>query len=236
VAFGTITAGVFTHTVKLEGSIFNGREPDENRTNFDYAGRSLDSYAGRVSVNPTPHWSVSGSFAYLKSPEGLRPDESIHRVTASALYSGAVGGDGVLAATAVYGANRRSGATESEPSYLLEANLEFLARHSVFGRAELVRKESADLSLPPSVIADAVNVAEIALGYSYDLNSAGPLRLGLGVRGSLNFVPQALEPVYGSRTPTGLAIFLRLRPAHMAAEHDMMKGMPMAAMTERGVR
>jgi hypothetical protein len=236
VAFGTITAGIFTRMVRLEGSIFNGREPDENRTNFDYEGRSLDSYAGRVSVNPTPHWSVSSSFAYLKSPEGLRPDESIHRLTASALYSGAVGGAGMLSAAAIFGANRRSGATESEPSYLLEANLDFMARHSVFGRIELVRKESTDLALPPTVGADAVNVGEVALGYAYDLNHTGPLRLGVGVRASVNFVPQSLEPVYGSRTPTGLAVFLRLRPAHMSAEHDMMKGMPMATVTERGAR
>jgi hypothetical protein len=236
VAFGTVTAGVFTRMAKLEGSIFNGREPDENRTNLDYAGRSLDSYAGRVSVNPTPHWSLSGSFAYLKSPEGLRPNESIHRTTVSALYSNTVGGDGMLSAAAIYGANRRSGAVESEPSYLVEANLDFMVRHNVFGRVELVRKESVDLALPPSVGADAVNVGEIAVGYAYDLNRAGPLRLGVGVRGSLNFVPQSLEPLYGSRTPTGLAVFLRLRPAYMSAEHDMMKGMPMAAMTERGAR
>ncbi|HEV2641193.1 MAG TPA: hypothetical protein VGT98_00725, partial [Candidatus Elarobacter sp.] len=47
VSFGVITTGLYTRTVKLEGSIFNGREPDAIRTNFDYKGRSLDSYAGR---------------------------------------------------------------------------------------------------------------------------------------------------------------------------------------------
>ena len=51
--------------------MFNGREPDENRTNFDYAGRSLDSYAGRVSLNPNGEWTVSASYAYLKTPEAL---------------------------------------------------------------------------------------------------------------------------------------------------------------------
>src|SRR5439155_1332867 len=69
ITFGVLTAGVFTRTTKLEASIFNGREPDEDRTNFDYAGRALDSYSARLSVNPGAHWSVSTWYAYLKSPE-----------------------------------------------------------------------------------------------------------------------------------------------------------------------
>src|SRR2546428_434644 len=44
ITFGVITAGLFTRSVKVEGSVFNGREPDENRTDFDYAGRRLHSY------------------------------------------------------------------------------------------------------------------------------------------------------------------------------------------------
>src|SRR5438034_1250462 len=39
ITFGVVTAGVFTRSAKLEASWFNGREPDEIRTNFDYAVR-----------------------------------------------------------------------------------------------------------------------------------------------------------------------------------------------------
>ena len=42
ISFGVLTAAIFSRTVKLEGSLFNGREPDEDRYDFDYAGRSLD--------------------------------------------------------------------------------------------------------------------------------------------------------------------------------------------------
>src|SRR2546426_11636353 len=52
ITFGVVTAGMFTRNVKLEASWFNGREPDENRTNFDYTGRRLDSYSARLTVNP----------------------------------------------------------------------------------------------------------------------------------------------------------------------------------------
>jgi hypothetical protein len=58
VSFGVLTGGIFTHTWQLEGSIFNGREPDENRWNFDPI--KLDSYSARFTVNPNVHWSLQG--------------------------------------------------------------------------------------------------------------------------------------------------------------------------------
>jgi hypothetical protein len=76
---GVLTAGVFTRSLRLEASIFNGREPDETRTDFDYEGRSLDSYAARLTWNPTANWSLSGSWAYLESPDAAVPDESMRR-------------------------------------------------------------------------------------------------------------------------------------------------------------
>jgi len=52
--------------------------------------------------------------------------------------------------------------------------------------------------------------------------------IGLGAAGTLNFVPGALEPYYGSKTPVGAFIFLRLRPFH-ASKKGMgdMGGMKM---------
>lgn len=227
IAFGTVTAGVFTKSLKVEGSVFNGREPDEIRTNFDYGGRTLDSYAGRLSWNPSANWSLSGSFAYLKSPEALHPEESTHRVTAAAAYARPFGGDAMLTATAIYGANRRSGNSASEPSYLVEGNLDFFARHSVFARAEYVRKDAADLVVS-GIPAAAVNVGEFTLGYVVDVNGSGPARLGVGVLGSVSTVPSSLERAYGSPNPTGFAVYLRIRPAPMMSamhDHMMMNGM-----------
>lgn len=36
----------------------------------------------------------------------------------------------------------------------------------------------------------------------------------LGAAATLNFVPAPLEPYYGSRNPTGIFVFLRMRPFH----------------------
>jgi len=35
---------------------------------------------------------------------------------------------------------------------------------------------------------------------------------GLGARGALDLIPGALESVFGSRAPVGVAVFLRIRP------------------------
>jgi hypothetical protein len=79
ITFGVVTGALYSRRWKLEGSVFNGREPDENRWNFDYAGRSLDSYAGRLSVNPTGRVSLSAWYGLLESPEALHPQYSVLR-------------------------------------------------------------------------------------------------------------------------------------------------------------
>jgi hypothetical protein len=45
--------------------------------------------------------------------------------------------------------------------------------------------------------------------------------------GTVNLVPDALEPSYGSRTPAGGLLFLRLRPINSAETHAAMHSMPM---------
>ena len=50
ITFGVVTAGVYGHRWKAEASAFNGREPDEERTDIDFA--PLDSVSGRVWFLP----------------------------------------------------------------------------------------------------------------------------------------------------------------------------------------
>src|SRR5205085_12035647 len=107
--FGGVTAGVITRNVKLEVSWLDSREPNENRNSCDYAGRRLDSYSARLTVNPGPRWSLSTWYAYLKSPEGLHPDESLHRSGAAALTTQPVGTKGTWSSGLIYGANDQIG-------------------------------------------------------------------------------------------------------------------------------
>ena len=39
IAYGVVTGGVYGNRWKAEASLFNGREPDENRTDFDFVAR-----------------------------------------------------------------------------------------------------------------------------------------------------------------------------------------------------
>ncbi|MDQ6610893.1 MAG: hypothetical protein M3Y64_00550 [Gemmatimonadota bacterium] len=233
IAFGVLTAGVFTHSLKLEASVFNGREPDENRTNFDYRGRSLDSYASRVTLNPSGEWSVSASYAYLKSPETVHPEESLHKIGASVLNNRSFGTTGTLSSALIFGGNRPSTTKTLSPSVLLESSLEIGNGHSLFGRAEYVRKSAEELVLGANAPAQTFNVGELTLGYLYEFDRMGAIRTGLGVRAAVNVVPSNLSATYGSRSPTGYAVYVRFRPAPMvdhggnSMEHSMgkMKGM-----------
>src|SRR2546421_1265239 len=212
ITFGVVTAGVFTRNVKLEASWFNGREPDENRTNFDYAGRRLDSYSARLTVNPGPGWSLSTWYAYLKSPEGLHPGESLHRIGASALTTQAVGTKGTWSSGLIYGANDQIGPGPLASSIVLESTVDLDGRNAFFGRAEYVRKSAEELVIPSVPATTQYDVGVLALGYLHTVGTVAGLAAGLGVRGSVNFVPSSLNAVYGRRTPAGGAVYLRLPP------------------------
>src|SRR5216684_3941750 len=211
ITFGVATAGVFTRAVKLEGSWFNGREPDEERTGFDYSGRKLDSYSVRLTANPGPRWSVSGWYAYLKSPEALHPDESLHRFGASALTTQGFGKEGRWASALIWGANDPLGSGRVSNSVALESNLDLDGTNAIFGRAEYITKSAEELviSAPPATEYD---MGAVAVGYLRTVADIAGLSAGVGVRGSVNFVPSSLAAVYGRRTPLGLAVYLRLRP------------------------
>src|SRR2546429_2047967 len=91
ITFGVVTAGGFSRRAQPAGSWVNGRGPGAPPTPVRYARRRLDSYGARLTVNPGPPWSLSTWYAYLKSPEALNPDESLHRIGASALTTQPVG-------------------------------------------------------------------------------------------------------------------------------------------------
>ena len=226
ITFGVLTAGVFTRTANVEVSWFNGREPNEDRTDFDYAGRHLDSYSARISLNPGPRWSLSGWYAYLKSPEGLHPDESLHRFGVSALTTRPFGKGGLWASALIWGANDPLGSGRLSNSVVLESNLDLDGMNSIFGRAEYVRKSAEDLVVPAGPAGATYDVGALALGYHRALPTGRGVAAGVGIRGAVNFVPASLEGVYGSRTPAGIALYLTLRPARVPASGMMnMPGM-----------
>jgi hypothetical protein len=49
--------------------------------------------------------------------------------------------------------------------------------------------------------------------------------MGIALEGIVNFLPSSLASFYGSRTPLGGLIFLRLRPYHISRSTQMMMDM-----------
>jgi hypothetical protein len=222
ISFGVVTGGVFTRNWKLEGSVFNGREPDEQRWDFDPI--RLDSYSGRLTINPTANWSFSGGYGYLKSPEALHSTESIHRITASALYGVKLGSHGQWASAAIWGANKHAG-SDLTHSLLVESEAILDRANTLIGRAEWVQKSAEDLVLDTPAIGlpprQLYGVGELSLGYIRDFARWSGTTIGLGAMGTLNVVPAPLERAYGSRTPLGAFVFFRVRPSFGAGMGEM---------------
>ncbi|HUR95493.1 MAG TPA: hypothetical protein VMY76_12960 [Gemmatimonadales bacterium] len=215
ITFGVLTAGVFTRTVQLEGTLFQGREPDDGRYDFDFG--ALDSYGGRLTVNPDPAWSLAASYGYLESPEALHPGENQHRLGASILHTARIGRRGEWAGALVYGANRHTApggrSRGFEHSLLLESNVQLDERNGIFGRAEWVQKSAEELVISGAPAEARFDVAALTLGYVREVAEYAGASVGLGVRGSIGLLPGGLEPDYGTRAPTGIALYVRVRPA-----------------------
>jgi hypothetical protein len=201
ITFGVVTAGVTHGPLKIEASVFNGREPDQHRWGFQPF--RLDSWSTRVTLNPTRDLSFQVSYGYLHSPEQLTPDENQKRLTASGTYNRHFAG-GNWQTTLAWGQDRDQPGNVLA-AWLLESALT-LGNNTLFARAETVQKD--DLLAGSDAIA---RVSETTLGYVYDIPVARHVALGLGLQGTVNYVPASLRAAYGTSNPTGAMPFVRLK-------------------------
>ena len=209
ITFGVATGGITIHQFTLEGSAFNGTEPDENRYNFDTP--QFSSFSGRISYAPTKEIALQFSNGYLKNPENNGRD--VHRTTASVLYSREHSGNNSWSSAIVWGENRdaTSGAQES---LLLESAFTFMP-YVASGRIELVQKTRRELGI--AIDADAKEtLTAFALGVSRVIWAASGLDMLGGVMGMMNIVPSGLRQFYGA-TPVSFELFLQIVPARRIA-------------------
>ena len=224
ITFGTATLGFRYKNVKLEGSVFTGREPDEHRYDFDKP--KFDSYSVRLSVNPSKEWALQVSNGWLKSPEAAEPHYNVNRFTASAIHTKMLGESSYIATTLVYGQNRHHGKTQ--PAILLENSLQ-LNKTAIYGRYEYVQKDAGEMDLEATFPSDPnFNINAITLGTNRILTTFKQTNLTLGLQATLNASPKALRPLYGT-APIGFQVYLRVTPSLMKMggskrkmDHDMM--------------
>jgi hypothetical protein len=220
ITFGVITGGVYGTRWKAEGSVFNGREPDEKRRDFDFG--ALDSVSGRLWFLPTSKLALQVSAGRLTEAEASAGGASrvdVTRTTASATYHSGFHEDSMWATTVAWGRNEES--SHASNAVLIETNLTFHDRDTWFGRFEAVSKTAHDLELDESN--DAFTIAKLQGGYTRYLPAWKGLQPGVGAAVSAGFVPQRLESAYGSRVNAGFGVFVTLRPAAMMMM-DMMHG------------
>src|SRR5438309_5072245 len=209
VTFGVATAGLQWRTLKIEGSIFAGREPDEHRYDFDRP--RFDSVGGRISWNPTPDLALQVSHAYIESPEALEPDVNRHRTTASLIYNRVLGPDSNWATSLVWGQNddTHEGKTES---VVIETNYQ-RERDTVYARWERVEKSGHELVLARSDFGEIFPVNAVSIGYVRDLSHGDNIDIGLGGQFTVNVWPDGLDRYYGDGLGYAFEFFLRIRPS-----------------------
>lgn len=205
VTYGVATLGIVRGNLKLEGSVFKGREPDERRNNFD--SPKFDSYAFRFSFNPATHWAFQASFGHIRGREQLEPKVNTDRIILSVIHNRNWNGNNWQTLLA-WGRNidRPKSTTDA---FLLESTISLRERHAVFARAE--RTDKNELFEEGDPLAGRVfRVGKASFGYVYDFLRASHLRAGIGGLASVALLPSELRSTYG-RTPVSGMAFLRFR-------------------------
>lgn len=200
ITFGVLTAGYTRGDWRIEASQFTGREPDEDRYDFDEP--QFDSTSVRLRWNPTERLALQASWADLESPEQLEPEIDETRWSLSAIYTMPLGEESWWSTTVAYGAK-----DPTDENALTGLAIETAYRPNrdwtFFGRAEQV--ESHDLA-PGEVY----TVAKASLGALRDFRIRDNVTVGVGALYSHNFVPDELEPSYDGDQDGAMA-FVRLR-------------------------
>ena len=206
IAGSVITLGAQRGMFGLAFSGFHGQEPDENRWDID-TGR-IDSWATRLTFDPSPNWSAQISTGHLHHPEAAEPG-NIQRTTASVAYSRAITA-GQLDTSVIFGHNEKTEG-HSTSSLLAETTLRFHDRNYITGRAEIVDKDElfANQSVPASIAGSAFRIKALTIGYSRDVIETTSIVGAIGGNVTGYSIPTAIRPYYG--TPRSLYLFLRLK-------------------------
>ena len=226
IAFGVVTAAVDHGPWVVEGSLFNGREPDENRWDFDF-GR-LDSFSGRVWYRPNDAWELQASTGRLKQPEQLEPG-NIVRSTASAAWTRQ--NDRTLSAVTV--AFGRNHSDHGSRSAMFVEGARRVDSNTFYGRFESVQVETAllqtDAIVNPRAAESNDPVFAFTIGGVREILAWRGFEGGLGGDVSFYGVPDSLQSAYSSR-PVSFHIYFRLRPpaGAMGRMWNMRMSRPMA--------
>ena len=212
ITFGVATVGYRYNNFKIETSLFTGREPGENRYDFDKP--RFDSWSGRLSYNPTEKWALQLSHGFIKEPELIHPGEDVNRTTASIQFSSRGIGESFTNLTALWGLNKTR-EHDGENGALVEGSLQ-QKRTTVYGRYEWVQKSAEELGFDESEFDHDVvfPIHAFTAGASYDIFHIGKTKIAGGGQFSFFSPDKRLTTIYGDNPVAG-QIYLRIYPRAM---------------------
>jgi hypothetical protein len=230
IAMGVVTAGLDRGPWALETSLFQGREPDEQRWDLLDAGW-LDSWSARGWFRPNANWAFQVSHGFLNEPEPLEAGD-VRRTTASASWL-RHHASGLTATTIAYGRNDKQGGAFN--AFLAEST-HSAGANTVYGRIEALQTESDLLRFGTHHQGGHTHgddgsrepfVSALTLGGLRRIGQWSGWDLGAGGDVTVYGVPDILKPTHGDN-PVSFHVYLRLRPpAPMGRMLDMFmtKGM-----------
>jgi hypothetical protein len=219
ISFGVVTAALERGRWVFEGSLFNGREPDEDRWDFDFG--PMDSFAGRVWFRPSNEWEIQVSSGRLKAPEELVPGDAVRTTTSVSWYRPRA--DGLAAVTVGYGVN--SAHEELRHGVFGETSVERRGT-SISGRLDVQQVETSVLltgELPDESHGSEAPewVTALTVGASRRLLSWRGFEGAIGSHVTFYRVPALLQATHGEH-PVSFQVFLRVRlPAGMGRMWNM---------------
>ncbi len=215
ITFGVLTGGARYKQLKLDASVFTGREPDENR--FDFDRPRFDSWSVRLSLNPSEHLAFQVSHGFLRSPEALEPGVDVRRTTASLMMSHPLRPGANWTTSLVWGVNT-SADRPATHSVLADTEAQF-GRASLYARIEFVQRQAHDLALDE--FGDRIfPVGALTAGASWRLGTFRQIQLRAGAQAAVYHIVDELASVYGNR-PFSFEVYLRLSPPRFSGMGSM---------------
>jgi len=214
ITYGVGTIGFRYKIFKGEASIFTGREPDENRYDFDKP--LFDSYSYRISANPNRYFSLQFSQGFIHSPEALEPQLNVVRTAASVIHTKLLKHGRFIATSIVWGMNHNSTGNTLN-SLLIESNLK-LAPLSIYGRFEYVQKDADELQLLQFTDNPVFNINALTMGVNRILFTKYSSDLSVGLQGTINFPDGKLKSIYGPN-PMAAELYLKIAPTYGHHHH-----------------
>ena len=223
VTFGVMSFGFWLNPFKLDASIFNGLEPDENRYNFDKP--EFNSYSMRLTVNPIKETSMQISYGYIKDGDRPGQEDKMSKVTASIIYSipvyDYIDWDYVnWNITSAWGLNLHD--ENPANSFLFESDFQ-INGNSFYARLESVEKTPAELDIVNNDMEHKLYpVTAVTLGYAREVldileYAYSGVAFSVGAQATWHGFGKDLKPVYGD-SPVSAEVYIKISPKLMKME------------------